>query len=124
MNSSLNRARLSLIMLLLFYTKRSGEEICYRISSETIDTVIRLHPLRFRSLFRSYTIFQFFLGKSKIQQICDHFKLVELVYITESGEEIVVQLQHSQFCVLKNEEPDNDWLFVFNLCFGEFNFIQ
>ena len=72
----------------------------------------------------SYTIFQFFLGKSKIQQTCVHFQLFELVYNTEPGEEVVVQLQHSQICVLKNGELDSDWFFVFNLRYGEFNFIQ
>ena len=36
----------------------------------------------------------------------------------------VVQLQQLQFWVLMNEEPENEWLFVFNLGFGEFNFIQ
>ena len=38
--------------------------------------------------------------------------------MTESGEEVVVQLQQSQFFVFKIEEADNGWLFVFNLCFG------
>ena len=33
-------ARLSLIMLFVFYTTCSGEKICYSISSENIDTVI------------------------------------------------------------------------------------
>ena len=51
-----------------------------------------------------------------MQRICVQFHFFELVYITESGEEVVVQLQHSQFCVLKNEEAENDWFFVFNLC--------
>ena len=32
-------ARLSFIMLFVFYTSCSGEEICYSISSKTIDTV-------------------------------------------------------------------------------------
>ena len=97
-----------------------GEEICYNISSETIDTVIWLQPLPFHSHFRSDTILQFFLGKSWIQQIGVHFQLFEHVHITEFGEEVVVQLKHSQFCVLKIEGPNNDWLFVISLCFGEF----
>ena len=91
----LEEARLSLIMLFVFYTTCSGEEICYSISSESIDIVILPQPLPFRSLFRSYTIFQFFLGKSIVQRICVHFQLFELVHITKSGEEVVVQLQHS-----------------------------
>ena len=37
---------------------------------------------------------------------------------------IVVRLQHPPFFVLKNEGADNNWLFVLNLWFGEFNFIQ
>ena len=111
-------------MLFVFYTTSSGEEICYSSSSEIIDTVISLQLLPFRSHFRSDTTFQFFLGKSKVQRICVHFQPFEIVYITESGEKIVVQLQHSQFCVLKNEQPDNDWFVVFNLSFGEFKFLQ
>ena len=57
-------------MMFVFYRTCSGEEICYSISSETTDTVIRSQALPFGSYFRSYTIFQFFLGKSKIQRIC------------------------------------------------------
>ena len=57
----------------------------------------------------------------KAEQICVHFQLFEIGYIKKYGE-VVGQLQHSQ--LLENEEPDNRWLFVFNLCFGEFNFIQ
>ena len=59
-----------------------------------------------------------------MQRVCVHFQLSELVDITESGEEVVVKIQHSKFCVLKNEKPENDWFFVFNLCFGEFSFIR
>ena len=116
--------RLSLIWLFVYYTTSSGEEIRYSISIENVDTVVRSQSLPFNSHFRSYTVFQIFLGKSKIQRICVHFQLFELVYITESGEEVLVQLQFLHLCVMKNEEPDNDWLFVFNLCYGEFNFIQ
>ena len=105
-------------MFFVFYTTGSGEKICDSISSEIIDTVIWSQPLPFQSHFSSYTIFQFFLGKNQIQRICVHFQLLELVDITESGEEVLVHLQHSQFCVLKNEESDNDWFIVFNLCFG------
>ena len=53
--------------------KTSGEQICYSISSETIDTAIWSQPLSFHYNFRSDTIFQFFLGKSKVQRICVHF---------------------------------------------------
>ena len=95
-------------MLFVFYTTCSRDEICCSITSENIDTVILSQPLPFRSHVRSSTIFQFFLVKSKIQRICVHFQLFELVYITESGEVVVVQLQHSHFCVLKNEEADNE----------------
>ena len=76
-------------MLFVFYTTCLREEFCYSISSEAIDTVIRSQPLPFCSHFMSYTIFQFFLGKSKTQQIQVHFQLFQLVYITESGEELV-----------------------------------
>ena len=81
-------SRLSLIKLLLFYTTGSGEYVCYSISSETIDTVIWLKPLPIHSHFRSETIFQFFLGKSRLQRICVHFQLFELVNITEYGEKV------------------------------------
>ena len=37
---SFEEARLSLIMLFVFYTTCSGEQVCYSISSETLDTVI------------------------------------------------------------------------------------
>ena len=111
-------------MLFVFSTTCSEEEICYRISSEIIDTVIWSQPLPFSSHFRSYAIFQFFLGKSKIRRIFVHFQLFELVYIKELGGKVVVKLQHSQFCVLKNEEYDNDWFFVFDLCFDELSFLK
>ena len=68
--------------------------------------------------FRPDKFFQFLLGKSKIQLKCVHFQLFELFYVTEFGEKVVVHFQYSLFCILKNEEADNDWLFVFNLCFG------
>ena len=51
-----------------------------------------------------------------LRRTCVQFQLFKRGYVIEFGEEFVVQLQHSQFCVLKNEEADNDWLFVFNLC--------
>ena len=111
-------------MLFVFHTTCSGEECCYSISNELIDTVNWSQPLPLHSHFRSYRTFQFLLGEGKIQPVCVHFQLFELVHITASGEEVVVQLQHSQFSVLKNEELDNDWFFVFNLFFGEFKFIQ
>ena len=111
-------------MLFVFYTTCSGEKIGHSISSEISDTLTWLQPLPFSFHFRSYAIFQVFLGKSKIQRICVHFQLFEFAYNAESGEEVVLQLQQSHFCVLKNEEPDNDWFFVFNLYFDEFNFIQ
>ena len=111
-------------MLFVFYTTCSGEEICYSISNETIDTVILSQALPFRSHFRFDTIFQFCLGKNRIQRIRVRFQLFELHYITEFGEEVEVQFPHSQFCVLKNEEPDNGRFFVSNLCLGKFNFIQ
>ena len=78
----------------------------------------------FGSHFRSDTIFEFFLGKSKIQRTCVRYQHFELVNITEIGDKVVVQLEQSQLCVLMKEEPDIDWLFVFNLCFVEFNFRQ
>ena len=89
-----------------------------------MDTVVWSQPRPFRSHFRSDKIFQFFLAKSKIQWIFVNLQLFELVYITDFGEEVLVQPQKLQFCVLKNEEPDSDWFFEFNLWFGEFNFIQ
>ena len=49
---------------------------------------------------------------------------LSLFCITEFCKQIAVQLQCSQFCVLKIEEPDNVWIFVFNLCFGELNLIN
>ena len=64
-------------------------------------------PFRFH--FMSEKIFQFLLGNSKIQRICVHFWLFQLVCVTGSSEKILVELQHSQFCVLKIEEPDKDW---------------
>ena len=73
LNSSLNRPG-SLNMLFVFYTTCSGEKLCYSISSETTETVNWSQPLPFRSHFRSFTIFQFFFGKSKIQRICVHLQ--------------------------------------------------
>ena len=108
----------------MFYTTCSGEKVCYSTFSETIDTVILSQLQPFLSHFRCDAIFQFFFRKSKIQRICVRFQLCELVYVREFGEKVVVKLQHSQFSVVKIEEPDNYGLFVFNLCFGEFNFIQ
>ena len=90
LNSSLKRPGPLLSCCLCFTLPFRGEEICYSIGSESINTAIWTQPLPFRSHFRSYTIFQFFLGKSKVQQICLHFQLFELVYITESGEEVVL----------------------------------
>ena len=62
--------RLPLIMLFVFYTTCSREENGYRISSESINSVISWQPLQFHSHFRSDTIFQLFPGKRNIQQIC------------------------------------------------------
>ena len=118
------KTRLSLIMFLVFYATCSGETNCYSISTDTIDTAIWSPALPFCSRFRSDTIFQFFLGKSKIQRICVAFQNFELVNATDLTEKDAAQLQHSRFCVLKNEESDNDWFFVFNLCFSEVNFMQ
>ena len=111
-------------MFLVFYTTCSWETNCYSIKTDTIDTVIWSPALTFCSRFRSDIIFQFFLGKSKIQQICVASQNFEQNNATHLTEKDAAQLQHSRFCVLKNEESDNDWFFVFNLCFGEVNFIQ
>ena len=111
-------------MLFVFYTTCTGEEFCYSISSENIDRVIWPQPLPFHSRFRSDTIFQFFLSTKKIQRLCVCFYFIVIVHITEFGEEVVVLLRHSQFCVLKTEKLDNDWHSVFSLCLGEFNFVQ
>ena len=70
----------------------------YRQSNLNATSAI---PLSFQVLYNLIV----FLGKSKIHRICVHFQLFELVYITETGEEVVVQLQKSQFWSL----PFEDW---------------
>ena len=88
----------------LCFTQHVLGKKCSSISSESVHTVIWSQHLPFRSHFRSCTNFQLFLGKSRIQRICVHFQLFELVFITESAEQVVIHLKHSQFCVLKNEK--------------------
>ena len=46
------------------------------------------------------------------------------MFTSQNVKKVVVDLKHSQFCVFKNEKPNSDCLFVFNLYFDEFNFLK
>ena len=92
--ATLFEARLSFSIFFVHYTTLSARKICYSISTETFDTIVASQLLPFRSYFRSDTTFHFFLGKSKVLRICNHFQILELVYITEFVEEVLVPLQH------------------------------
>ena len=102
-------------MFFVLVTAFLGEENCDYISSEIIGAILR--PQAFPLCFHSWLDWnlQFFRSKSKLQRICIHLQLFGVIYITKSSEKIVVEFQHLEFCLPKDEKPDNDWFFVLNL---------
>ena len=115
--------KLSLVMVPLCLLQHVWGKNSDYISTKTIGTVFwpQLLPLCFH--FRSFTVFEFLLGKSELEWIGVHFQQFELVYVTEFSEKVAVQFKHSEFCISQNEKPDNDWFFVLSLSFDEINFI-
>ena len=114
---------LSLVMFLVIDTTRSGAEISDWVGIETIVAVVWLQA--FLLCFHLWwdTIFQFPLSKSKVKRICKHFQFFELVYVTKFAEKVVMEFQRSKVCILNCKNAGNDWVFVFNRGFDEFNFI-
>ena len=76
-------SRFSLVMFFLclsqhFWGQQNGD--CISIGTIVWIPWLQAIPLRFQ--FRSDTILQFLIGKSKIRRICTPLQLLELVYIT------------------------------------------
>ena len=120
MNSSLNRPALSYHDVCVLHNLFWGRNLLQHQQWNYRHIATSAIKLSFQVLYTLPVLSR----QEQEQRICVHFYLLEIVYITESGEEVLVPFQLSKLCVLKNEEADNDWLFVFNLTFGEFNIIQ
>ena len=96
---------LSLIVFLVLVTAHSVEEISGCISSETVTAIYRPLKLPLCSHFCPDSIFQFFLGNSKIQQNCGQCQLFEIVIVTESGEKVVYSCSVLSFAYWRMKNP-------------------
>ena len=76
-------------------TAHPMDKISDCISSESIDIVFGPQLLAPGFHFKSYTVFQFLLRMSKIQWICVHFHLFQLVYVMQYRKKKEVHFQIS-----------------------------
>ena len=90
---------------ILCLSQHIREKISNCISSETIKAVFwsQSFPLCFHC--RSYTVFQFFLGKSKIQRFSVHFQLFELVCITDFFQKMYYSCSNRSFAYWRTKKP-------------------
>ena len=58
--------------------------------------------------YRILSFIQVFFSKCLIKWFCVHLQLFKFTFITEIVKEVVVQLQHSQLCILKYEKTNPD----------------
>ena len=119
------KTRLSLVMFLCL-SQHMREKNCPAAAAVKL-LVQSFDRSSSQSVFNSRRIqfySHFFHGGNRRQKISVQIQLLELVYITKfSKKKVVVQFQHSKFCIMKKKGPDSDWFCVFNLCFSKLNFI-
>ena len=73
------------------------------VSIETIIAVVRQHFFTICFFFWSNTVFQFLLCKDKVPRTCLFFQQFQLNFVTKFGEKFVVELQYSQFWVMRKK---------------------
>ena len=94
------------------------------VTSEAIIATLGSQALAVCFDFRSDSIFQFVLGRSKIKSICVRFQLLELSYNRKNSLTMEYSCNNRSCAYSRRKElPKNDWFFDLNLCFGEFNLL-
>ena len=89
-------------MFFVFDTARSDEEISKWVSSKAVINVLCSHSAFISCRIQSSSSFSARARYS--ESVC--ISSFEFVYVTEFGEKIVVQFQHSKFPILEKKEPD------------------